>query len=108
MCLKAFFPFDRKEQISSQLTKNQRFLMLGIALIYFALQWASHIQVGEAFWLPDSIDYIFPAEIYAWDELGLWAHTKPWGAAVLYKMVRSSPVTIDAAQTILCVVSSFP
>jgi len=65
------------------------------------LQAASHFQVREAIWLPDSIDYIFPAETYAWNEPGLWTHTKPWGAAVLYKTVGSSPVRIDTAQTIL-------
>ena len=96
-----FFPFDAKEQDRLPLTKAQRLLMLGIALVYLTLQWVSHIQVGEAFWLPDSIDYIFPAETYSWNKLGLWTHTKPWGAAVLYKTVGSSPVTIDAAQTVL-------
>ena len=96
-----FFPFDGKEPEPLPLVKTQQVLMLGIALVYFALQWGSHIQVGEAFWLPDSIDYIFPAETYAWNEFGLWAHTKPWGTAVLYKLAGSSPVTIDAAQTIL-------
>lgn len=96
-----FFPLDAKEQKRSPLTKNQRSLMLGIALIYVVLQLVSFLQVREAHWLPDSIDYIFPAETYAWNEPGLWTHTKPWGAAVLYKTVGSSPVTIDAVQTIL-------
>jgi hypothetical protein len=56
-------------------------------------------------WLPDSIDYIFPAENYGWTEPGLWTHTKPWGAAVLYKLTGSSPVTIAAVQTILSVLA---
>jgi len=96
-----FFPFDRNEQVSSPLTKSQRIFIFGIALVYLALQAASHLQVRKALWLPDSIDYIFPAETYSWNEPGLWTHTKPWGAAVLYKMVGSSPVTIDAVQTVL-------
>ena len=96
-----FFPIDEKERERSPLTKTQRALMLGVALIYVVLQLVSFLQVREAHWLPDSIDYIFPAETYAWNETGLWAHTKPWGAAVLYKLVDSSPVAIDAAQTIL-------
>ena len=95
-----FFP-DISAQRTSKLSTSQKYVMLGIVLIYLALQAASHFQVREAIWLPDSIDYIFPAETYAWNEPGLWTHTKPWGAAVLYKTVGSSPVRIDAAQTIL-------
>lgn len=94
-----FFPIDRKE--SFPFTKNQRLAMLGIALIYLLLQFGSHLQVREAEWLPDSIDYIFPATTYNWNEPGLWTHTKPWGAAVLYKLTGSSPSTIDAVQTAL-------
>ena len=95
-----FFP-ETSAQETTSLTNTQRYIMLGIALVYLSLQLASHFQVREAVWLPDSIDYIFPAKTYNWNEPGLWTHTKPWGAAVLYKLTGSSPVTIDAVQTIL-------
>jgi len=94
-----FFPFNQDGQKSFPLTRNQVYALFGVSFVYLALQWASHLQVGEALWLPDSIDYIFPATTYGWIEAGLWTHTKPWGAAVLYKLTGSSPVTIDAAQT---------
>lgn len=96
-----FFPFGEKKRESLPLTSFQRLTLWGLVLIYIALQWGSHLQVSEAFWLPDSIDYIFPAKTYNWNELGLWAHTKPWGAAILYKITGTSPLTIDAIQTIL-------
>jgi len=96
-----FFPFNLPVQEIPRLTRAQRYIILGIALVHIFLQLASMFQVREAHWLPDSIDYIFPAETYAWNEPGLWTHTKPWGAAVLYKLTGSSPATIDAAQTIL-------
>ena len=95
-----FFP-ETNGQETIILTTSQKYIMLGIVLVYLSLQVTSHIQVCEAIWLPDSIDYIFPAETYAWNESGLWTHTKPWGAAVLYKMAGSSPVMIDAVQTVL-------
>ena len=96
-----FFPFDVPAQKVTKLSGTQRYIMIGIALIYAILQLISIIQVREAHWLPDSIDYIFPAETYSWTEPGLWTHTKPWGAAVLYKLTGSSPAMIDAVQTIL-------
>lgn len=95
-----FFPLD-KQLLAMPLTKRQRLVMIGLAISYLALQLASHLQVRRAEWLPDSIDYIFPATNYAWNEAGLWMHTKPWGAAALYKLTGSSPVAIDAAQTAL-------
>lgn len=95
-----FFPLDAALHVTP-LTKPQRLLMGGLALSYLALQASSRLQVRQAAWLPDSIDYIFPATTYGWSEAGLWMHTKPWGAAVLYKLTGSSAVTIDAAQTAL-------
>ncbi|GAB4503210.1 MAG: hypothetical protein Fur0043_02020 [Anaerolineales bacterium] len=95
-----FFPLDAALQVAP-LTRPQRLLMGGLTLSYLALQLASHLQVRQAAWLPDSIDYIFPATTYSWTEAGLWMHTKPWGAAVLYKLIGSSPGVIDAAQTAL-------
>ena len=96
-----FFPLDETVPKLSDLISVQKSVMIGIALVYVVLQVASHLQVREAIWLPDSIDYIFPAETFSWNEIGLWTHTKPWGAAVLFKLVGSSPVMIDAAQTAL-------
>lgn len=96
-----FFPFDRIHQNGLPLTRKQNYFMVGITLVYFVLQWGSHLQVREARWLPDSIDYIFPATTFSWTEVGLWTHTKPWGAAILYKMTGTSPVTISAVQTVL-------
>lgn len=95
-----FFPLDERQQNELSLTKVQSYVMLGFTLVYLALQWGSHLQVKEARWLPDSIDYIFPAETFAWNELGLWTHTKPWGAAILYKLTGTFPVTIDVVQTV--------
>ena len=95
-----FFP-EKSVQKTSSLSTSQKYIMLGIVLAYLSLQAAGHFQVREAIWLPDSIDYIFPATTYNWNEPGLWTHTKPWGAAVLYKMAGSSTVTIDAVQTAL-------
>jgi hypothetical protein len=69
-------------------------------MIYAGIQMASVIMVREALWLPDSIDYIFPAS-FMWNDPKLWTGTKPWGAAVLYKLTGSSPIAIDAVQTIL-------
>jgi len=82
-------------------THRQRLAMGGLTLGYLVLQLGSHLQVQQAQWLPDSIDYIFPATYYAWNESGLWTHTKPWGAAALYKLTGSTPLAIDAAQTAL-------
>jgi hypothetical protein len=96
-----FFPFDTAVQEVPRLTRIQHYTIVGIAVIYAALQVVSTLQVREALWLPDSIDYIFPAETFTWTEPGLWTHTKPWGAAVLYKLTGSSPATIDAVQTIV-------
>ncbi len=95
-----FFPLGEALP-SASLTKPQRLIAAGLTLGYLALQLSSHLQVRQAAWLPDSIDYIFPATTYAWNEAGLWMHTKPWGAAALYKLTSSSPVAIDAAQTAL-------
>ena len=95
-----FFPEQSVQEINT-LSTFQKYIILGITLIYFALQAVSHLKIREAIWLPDSIDYIFPAETYAWNESGLWAHTKPWGAAVLYKLTGTSSITIDAVQTAL-------
>ncbi len=94
-----FFPLDAPACETQALTRNQRFAMLGIAMAYLALQLASFAQVRQAKWLPDSVDYIFPAETYRWTDPGFWTHTKPWGAAVLYKLTGSSAGTIDAVQT---------
>ncbi len=96
-----FFPLDAPPQETNHLTKAQRLAFGGLALCYLALGLSSHLQVRQAAWLPDSIDYIFPATTYAWNEAGLWMHTKPWGAAALYKLTGSSPVAIDAAQMAL-------
>jgi hypothetical protein len=96
-----FFPLKALTQETESLRWSQRYVMLGISFLFLALQLASFLQVGQARWLPDSIDYIFPAETYAWTEPGLWTHTKPWGAAVLYKLTGSSPLTIAAIQTFL-------
>jgi hypothetical protein len=96
-----FFPMEGKLQNDFSLTMKQSYFMVGITLIYLVLQLGSHLQVRDARWLPDSVDYIFPAETFAWNELGLWTHTKPWGAAILYKLMGTSPATIDAVQTIL-------
>lgn len=96
-----FFPLEASAQKTESVTGAYRYVILVIAFLYLALQLASSLQVGQARWLPDSVDYIFPAETYGWTEPGLWTHTKPWGAAVLYKLTGSSPVTIDAVQTIL-------
>jgi len=96
-----FFPLDDPPQETRPLSKKQKFAVLGILILYIAFQWSSHLRVSEALWLPDSIDYIFPAKTFAWNEPGLWTHTKPWGTAVLYKLTGSSPVTIDAVQTVL-------
>ncbi len=95
-----FFP-EASVQETSSLSAVQRYSILGILLIYLSLQIASHFKIREAIWLPDSIDYIFPAETFAWNEMGLWTHSKPWGAAVFYKLTGTSPVTIDAVQTVL-------
>jgi len=95
-----FFPVTAVQEIG-HLSTTQKYIMLGIVLIYLSLQVASHLKIREAIWLPDSIDYIFPAETYAWNELGLWTHTKPWGAAVLYKLTGTAPIMIDAVQTVL-------
>lgn len=95
-----FFPLGDAPP-SASLTKPQRLIAAGLALGYLALQLGSHLQVRQAAWLPDSIDYIFPATHYAWHEPGLWMHTKPWGAAALYKWTGNSPVAIDALQTAL-------
>ena len=94
-----FFP-ESSTQETTGLTASQKYILLGIVIVYLSLQVASHLKIREAIWLPDSIDYIFPAETFAWNEVGLWTHTKPWGAAVLYKLTGSSPVAIDAAQTL--------
>ena len=99
--LRQFFPTDTVVQEQVSLTKPQHFLMMGIAVAYSSLQIISFFQVREAKWLPDSIDYIFPASAYAWNESGLWMHTKPWGAAVLYKIIGTSPVIINLVQTLL-------
>jgi hypothetical protein len=96
-----FFPFDTQAQEIKHLSKKYNIALLGITLLYLASQWWSHLQVEKALWLPDSIDYIFPATTYDWNEIGLWTHTKPWGAAILYKLTGRSPVTIDVVQTIL-------
>lgn len=96
-----FFPRGKPSQGSLNLTKAQRYIVIGITFFYLLLQLTSHLETREAVWLPDSIDYIFPATTYNWNELGLWTHTKPWGAAVLYKLTGSSPVVIDAVQTSL-------
>jgi len=94
-----FIPLVTTAKETTPLTRAQRLIMVSVSIVYLALQLASHLQVREAEWLPDSIDYIFPATNYNWNEPGLWMHTKPWGAAVLYKITGSSPVAIDAAQT---------
>ncbi len=94
-----FFPDSPIAPATSRLTNTQRYVTAGIAILYVILQAASHLQVREARWLPDSIDYIFPATTYRWNEPGLWTHAKPWGAAVLYKLTGSSPTMIDAVQT---------
>jgi len=95
-----FFPETSTQEIT-RLTAIQRYVMVGATLVYLSLQFAGHLQVRQAVWLPDSIDYIFPATNYNWNEPGLWTHTKPWGAAVLYKLTGSSLATIDAVQTFL-------
>jgi hypothetical protein len=95
-----FFP-EAAVHETTNLSASQKYIVLGIVLVYLSLQVASHLKVRDAIWLPDSIDYIFPATTYNWNEPGLWTHTKPWGAAVLYKLTGSSPATIDAAQTLL-------
>ncbi|RMD62743.1 hypothetical protein D6833_06490, partial [Candidatus Parcubacteria bacterium] len=95
--LRGFLPLETVSP-TMPLTRTQRLVMGGVALGYLALHLNSHLQVRQAMWLPDSIDYIFPATTYGWTEAGLWMHTKPWGAAVLYKLTGSSPTVIDAVQ----------
>ena len=99
-----FFP-EKSIQERIGLSASQKYIILGIVLGYLSLQVTSHLKVHEAIWLPDSIDYIFPATTYNWNEPGLWTHTKPWGAAVLYKLTGSSPVVIDVAQVTLSVLA---
>ena len=96
-----FFPQRKPAQEKTNFTKSQRLLILGILALYLSLQIVSFLQVREAKWLPDSIDYIFPAETYAWNNPGLWTHTKPWGTAIFYKLIGTSPLTIDLIQTLL-------
>jgi hypothetical protein len=94
-----FFPDPSPAEEASRLPITEYCLTSAIIVLYVILQVVSHMQVHEALWLPDSIDYIFPAKTYHWNELGLWTHTKPWGATVLYKLIGSSQTTIDAVQT---------
>jgi hypothetical protein len=94
-----FFPDPPLAPATSRLSDTQRYFTAGVAILYVILQVASHLQIREARWLPDSIDYIFPATTYRWNQPELWTHTKPWGAAVLYKLTGSSPAVIDALQT---------
>jgi hypothetical protein len=100
-----FFPLESPFQETRPPTRSQYVTLFGIACLFLAFQFFSLLQVRQAQWLPDSIDYIFPAETYDWNELGLWTHTKPWGAAVLYKLTGSSPAAIRVVQTILSVLA---
>lgn len=98
--VRQFFPVDSLTPITADLTTFQKLFMSACGLLYSVLQWTSHLQVSEASSLGDSIDYLFPAS-FAWTDPVLWAHTKPWGAAVLYKLTGASPITIDITQTII-------
>ncbi len=101
--LQKFFP--DKASVSSQpsLKKSQIILMLGSGILYFVLQIQSFWIVQEAKKLADSSDYTLPASTFAWNDLRLWTFTKPWGAAVFYKLVGVSPTSIDLAQTLFSV-----
>ncbi len=101
--LQNFFP--DKENISNQpsLKKHQIVLMLGAGILYFVLQIQNFWIVREAKKLADSSDYTLPASTFAWNDLRLWTFTKPWGAAVFYKLVGVSPTSIDLAQTLFSV-----
>lgn len=95
-----FFPeYDTREGIAP-LPRSAQLAMLFMTAMYLALQLAGSFVVREALWLPDSIDYILPASM-AWDDPRLWTWTKPWGAAILYKLTGNSPVVIDAVQSAL-------
>ena len=88
------FPLPQPVQLTSVSRRIEHpWFMAGIALIYFILQTKSHWNVREALWLPDSIDYVFPAS-FGWTDPVLWTHTKPWGAAVFYKLVGTSPFEV--------------
>jgi hypothetical protein len=96
--LRRFFPPPGDHKVVRQPPlRAGRWWLLGLALVYLGLQVRGHLAAGEARWLPDSIDYIFPAT-FAWTDPVLWTHTKPWGAAVLYKITGPSPVVIGAVQ----------
>ena len=100
-----FFPSKAIEQKKKTLGKSQLFLMLGAGVIYIFLQVFSILEIREAKWLADSVDYILPANIYNWNDPHLWIHTKPWGAAVLYKLIGTSPITINLTQTLLSTIA---
>ena len=98
--LRGFFPLDSSTPAAGAEKRSTYLAMAGLGLAYAAIQGASYLRVRAALWLPDSIDYIYPTS-FPWSDSRLWTGTKPWGAAVLYKLTGSSPVTIDAVQTIL-------
>jgi hypothetical protein len=102
--LRGFFPSDIPEQATAETTKSQRLSLAGLGIVYAGIQLLSFLQVREALWLPDSIDYIFPTS-FMWSDPKVWTGTKPWGAAAFYKLIGSSPVTIDAMQVILSTVA---
>ena len=101
--LQKFFPDKADASSQPSLKKKQIILMLGAGILYFALQMQSFLIVREAKKLVDSSDYTLPASTFAWNDLRLWTFTKPWGAAVFYKLVGVSPSGIDLAQTLFSI-----
>ena len=101
--LQKFFSGTTDISNQSSLKKPQIFLMLGTGFLYIALQIQSFSIVREAKELADSSDYTLPASTFAWNDLHLWTFTKPWGAAVFYKLIGVSPSSIDLAQTLVSI-----
>jgi len=92
-----FIPLAAPAGETTPLSKTQRIIIGGFTLGYLALQLSNHLQVREAFWTADSIDYVRPATFGLFN-LEFWTAARPWGISLFYTLTGDSLVKINILQ----------
>jgi hypothetical protein len=96
------FPFNETPQVFPNLRdRSQAWLYGGLALVYSLLQLVSYLNVRSALHVPDSIDYIFPAQNLSIWSLDFWGYKKAAFVAAFYKLGNGSLTWIDGAQMLV-------
>ena len=97
--LKDYFPVEREKQLYPIQATNKYLVLalIGISVIYVALQLRSYLAVREAFMIGDSWSYLQGASLNLNDP-AFFSERRPWAILLIYKSLGSSQSAIEIFQ----------